>query len=102
MLYKVDQAVITDNINKGCLTVEDTTKLNSYVKALITDYCILKEEFNNLKNEFNNLDIFSKELNIDINCVTNSNNCGTGNIHKLSSLIKILFDELCVIKNKIN
>lgn len=102
LLYKINQSVNVDDLNKNCLLVEDTTKLSSYVKALIKDYCILKQEFNTLKSEFDNLDIFSKELNIDINCVTNSNNCGTGNVHKLSSLIKTLFDELCVIKNKIN
>lgn len=102
LLFKVSESTKTDDLTKQCLTVEDSTKLNSYVKALVKGYCQLKSDFDTLKSDFNNLNIFTKELTIDINCVTGSNNCGTGNVHTLASLIKTLYDELCVIKNQIN
>lgn len=102
LLYNIVESTKTDDLTKQCLVVEDVTKLNSYIKALISAYCTLKSDFDNLKSDFDNFDIFQEELTIDINCVTGGNNCGNGNVHKLSSLIKTLYDELCAIKKQIN
>jgi hypothetical protein len=102
LLNKINKAISTNDLTRQCLIVEDTEKLNSYVKSLVSNYCQLKEDFDTLKEDFDNLDVFQKVLNIDLSCILGQYNCTPGNEHKLSFILSTLAKEICSLKTQIN